>query len=111
LHKIVDDTLIALKETLIKKNHDYAGEDALSNFHRVPKIARLLGIDFSRDYHYPLLMSILKFDRLQNLLSSNKTPNNESITDSIDDAINYLLLMKATLLDEEIIKYKDKDVN
>lgn len=74
------------------KAHDYAGVDVLSNFKSVSNAAKELGIDVSNATGYALFMVVLKLARLGNLISSGKTPNNESIDDSFLDGINYFKL-------------------
>jgi hypothetical protein len=37
-----------------------------------------------------MFMVLLKLDRMNNIVQYNKTPKNESITDSVKDAHNYL---------------------
>ena len=103
-----------LKEMQVKsfdllgtKSHDYATEDVLSNAKRNSAIARLFKIDFSRDYHHMLFLTLMKWDRIQNLFSAGKTPKNESIDDTLVDALNYTLLTAACIkemLDEEKAK-------
>lgn len=74
------------------KAHDYAGVDVLSNFKSVSEAADRLGIDVKTPTGYALFMVVLKLARLGNLISSGKTPNNESIDDSFLDGINYFKL-------------------
>jgi hypothetical protein len=94
--KIVDASM----SLSASKRHDYATTDALANFKRMTEIARLYNIDFSRLHHYALFMTLMKLDRLQNLLSQNKVPKNESMADTEQDAFNYLMLTFACLEEE-----------
>ena len=82
------------------KRHDYATEDALANFKRMTKVARVYKIDFSKEHHYALFMVLMKLDRLQNLISQGKVPKNESFQDTMQDAFNYLMLTFACLEEE-----------
>lgn len=79
------------------KCHDYATEDTLSNFKRLSKIGKLYRITFDSPYEYALFMTLMKLDRVQNLLKQQKQPKNESVRDTIQDAFNYLMLMYACL--------------
>ena len=73
------------------KNHDYAGEYAFSNF---VDSAELAGITERQS----ILVGIgTKYSRLKNLLRDNKTPNNESIEDTIKDLINYCYILLANM--------------
>jgi len=88
-------------ELLDSKGQDYANEDKLDNFKRVTAIAKLYHIDFSQPYHYALLMVLMKLERLQNLRSQGKTPKHESVQDTVRDAINYLYLTYACLVEKQ----------
>ena len=70
----------------LSKGDDYAGEDRLSNFKLVSQI---VGITPEQVI---LVFIATKAVRLGNL-QGNKTPNNESIDDSIIDLVNYGILM------------------
>ena len=82
------------------KGEDYAGEDILSNFKTVSVAAKSLKIDVTTPTGYALFMVLLKISRINNLLTSGKTPNNESIADSFEDAINYMKLAYCCHIDE-----------
>ena len=88
-------------EILESKRYDYADAevDVLSNFKEVTAMAQLFKIDFSQPHHYALLMVLMKYQRLQNLLSKGKTPKNESVLDTTIDAINYAFLLDACILE------------
>lgn len=91
-------------DVLVSKSHDYADQDVLSNFKRNSQIARDFRIDYSYDYHHALMMTLMKIDRIQNLIGAGKTPKNESIQDTLVDLVNYTLLTTACiqeLLDEQ----------
>lgn len=87
--KLVNDCQALSK----KKSKDYATDDVLSNFKRMSAIGKIYRIDFANSYEMALFMLLLKLDRIQNIKKSNKNPINESLTDSIQDAFNYLMLM------------------
>lgn len=83
-----------------KKSHDYADEDALSNFKRVSAICKLLRVDVGTPSGAALFHLIHKMDRIQNLLAKKVKPENESLKDNLLDAQIYLDLYKANLIDE-----------
>ena len=99
--KIVRDIVNNSLELSKAKGHDYADEDVLSNFKRVAKIAQLYRIDFSSPYQYALFMVLMKLDRMQNLLTQNKKPKNESLDDTDKDSFNYLMLSIALRKEQE----------
>ncbi len=92
---------------LSAKGHDYSSnDDRLINFKRVAKsFSTLTGKEFSA-YDAALYIQLIKIDRINNLTLSGKTPNNESIMDSMIDEFNYLLLKYACL--QEIMNGNDK---
>ena len=98
LVKNLVESSLALSQT---KAHDYASEDVLANFKRVARIGKEYKITFANAYEYALFMVLMKLDRLQNLLTQNKKPKNESLMDTIQDAFNYLMLMYACLNENE----------
>jgi hypothetical protein len=85
----------------VGKAKDYADDDILANFKRISKIAKLYDITFKNSYEYALFMVIMKLDRLHNLLKQGKTPTNESLSDTIQDAFNYLMLCNACIVEGE----------
>ena len=75
-------------ELLVRKNHDYAQDGSpFSNFEGQ---SALLNEPTLRVYLFPLSA---KIGRLNGLLQEDKTPNNESIEDTIIDIIGYSFLM------------------
>lgn len=88
-----------------KKRSDYAtSEDVLANFKRLGEAVRALGIhklwETRPALAYALFMSVMKIDRMTNLLRQGKTPTNEALQDSWDDAKNYLDLAEAIYIEE-----------
>lgn len=89
---ILLDELFSLQKGIMdKKGYDYAGEDVLSNF-------RLAGMIVNQGVRNPDAVNCLnligtKIARLGQLLSSNKSAQNESIQDSIIDLCNYSALL------------------
>lgn len=89
--QLLDDLFKLQRDILDKKGYDYAGEDVLSNF-------RLAGMIVNQGSMHPDAVSCLnligtKVARLGQLLSSNKSAQNESIQDSIIDLCNYSALL------------------
>lgn len=79
-----------------KKNKDYAGEgDAFKNF----RLVEFMGVaSVSRGVMVRLCD---KFARIANLLEKEGAVKDESIEDTIHDAINYLIILKAAISDEK----------
>lgn len=89
--QLLDDLFKMQRDILDKKGYDYAGEDVLSNF-------RLAGMIVNQGVRNPDAVNCLnligtKVARLGQLLSSNKSAQNESIQDSIIDLCNYSALL------------------
>jgi len=78
-----------------KKARDYATVDVLSNFKRLSRAANNLGIDVSTPWGYALFMTLMKLDRINNIMHKLGKHSNEGIEDSIIDAHNYLDLSLA----------------
>lgn len=84
-----------MREIMLKKGNDYATQDRLSNF----KLAgNICGISPEVQC---LSLIATKVARLSVLLHSQNEPNNESISDSIIDLINYAALLDMLLSDKE----------
>ena len=82
-------------ELMSSKGHDYANEDALSNFKRVQLICKIWDIDPRRSpAECAFFLAILKQDRWHNLRSKG-SPQNESILDTLKDLLNYFELAYA----------------
>ena len=82
------------------KGHDYAGEDVLQNFRRMKAACTLYDINPAKRSEDVFLYYIfIKIDRLINLLHSNKSPQNESIEDTIVDLNMYLKLFRCFLVE------------
>lgn len=75
-----------MKDTILLKGDDYAGEDRLSNFKHAGNITGI-GAELNC-----LSLIATKVARLGQLLNG-KEPNNESIEDSILDLANYSVLL------------------
>lgn len=82
-----------MRSIMLKKGNDYSNVDRLSNFKYGGGI-----IGISPEQHCLALIAT-KVARLGNLLSSGKTPDNESVDDSIVDMANYSLLLSMIVAD------------
>jgi hypothetical protein len=76
-------------EIIERKNHDYSGaDDAFANF----RTAGILGISAEKGI---LLRTLDKIARINNLLDHAAYVTDESMDDTITDAIGYLAILKA----------------
>lgn len=92
LIKVAVNTFLKCKEILERKNFDYANSDnAFENFELVAQISK------TNPERVMLNLIGVKVARLTELLTSCKKPKNESIEDTIDDLINYAVILKAYL--------------
>ena len=88
-----------------KKTHDYASEgDWLGNFRRVSTILGTLNVKPDTMWGVAVIYIVLKLDRLCNLIFNAKTPENESISDTLDDLRNYVDLLEDCLIEKGIIE-------
>jgi len=86
-------------ELTLRKSHDYATDDILSNFKRMANLAETLQIGRPcwEAWDMALLLLMLKIDRLNNLLRNEKKPENESIKDTELDMGNYSDLLSGLI--------------
>lgn len=93
--QIFNDTTEKMKQIMFSKSQDYSvSHDVLNNF----KLAgAICGLSPEQNC---LSLIATKVARLGNLLASGKTPNNESIEDSILDLANYTLLLEMIIKDK-----------
>jgi len=83
-----------MKSIIFAKGNDYANEDRLSNFKLAGNISGL-----TPELNCLSLIAT-KVARLGVLLNNDKTPNNESIHDSLLDLANYTILLTMILKDK-----------
>lgn len=91
LYTIAEETFRECLKTLKNKNHDYSmGEDEFRNFKLItqirPKVSAYDGL---------MVRICDKMARIGNLIDANAKVKNESVVDTIDDAINYFVILKA----------------
>lgn len=80
-----------MAQTILRKGNDYANTDRLSNF----KLAgAICGMTAAQNC---LSLIATKVARLGVLIGSGKTPDNESIRDSLIDMANYAVLLDQIL--------------
>jgi len=73
-----------------RKNHDYADGNHSNDCFRNFRLAPYVGVPEARG----ILVRITdKISRISNLLDNDPSVQDEKIEDSIDDAINYLVIM------------------
>jgi len=97
---IADKTFERCLNTLQKKNADYAGNetqtnDALRNF----KLVSYLNITSTTSGILVRLCD--KLSRISNIYNRVEEVKEETVFDTIEDAINYLIILKAALLEEK----------
>ena len=94
VENLLEEAELTLEQCMIllnKKSSDYAqDDDALSNFKIVSEI---VGITPQQVVMVFLATKIVRLGEL----SKGKTPNNESIEDSLLDNINYSIIFKALM--------------
>ncbi len=95
--KHFENMVDTMKGVMFKKGNDYANTDRLSNF----KLAG--GICGLKPEQNCLSLIATKVARLGVLLNLDKSPNNESINDSVLDLANYSILL-SMLLSEKGVK-------
>ena len=107
--KIVEQTCNSMVELLKKKGDDYSTtEDFLSNFKKSSELCSILRIDSNTPEGAAAFFIVHKLLRLCNLLSKKKTPENESVEDTINDLIGYSLCLKGLLRDKKELEEEKK---
>ena len=84
------DTFTACYETATRKNHDYGGSnnDPYANFRN----STIAGVSIERGI---LVRLMDKMSRIASLLDKEAMVIDEAVDDTIDDAINYLAILKS----------------
>lgn len=90
----VDTTFDTLETYLIKKGNDYANKNRLSNFQRT---ANMLNQTQERSC---LTIIATKIARAENLIETGKTPENESLNDTLIDLACYAFLLYCIIIDK-----------
>jgi hypothetical protein len=98
LFQLHNDTTTACLEVMKKKNHDYtSGGSVFANFKdsSILGVAPVLGI---------LLRCIDKFKRIQTFVTKGGLAvEGEGVLDAVDDVINYMILVKGIIIEEQRI--------
>ena len=96
LRKRMSELFNARLALMTGKSHDYADEDALSNFKRLNILCKTLDIDTRRSPgDCARFLVMLKIDRWHNLLRKKVAPASESVQDTMMDLANYIDLAEA----------------
>jgi len=90
----IDTLFDALESILIKKGNDYANKNRLSNFERS---ANLLSQSPEQSC---LSLIATKIARAEQLIATGKTPENESLADTIIDLCGYTFLLYCIIIDK-----------
>ncbi len=94
IQSLLDD-LKAIEELHRRKNDDYANDaNPFLNFDQCSEVLSWFKNPEDLAFVWPIAN---KLSRLANLLSDGRTPNNESIDDSLLDIATYVLLWKADI--------------
>ena len=96
LIELANSTFTKCIDTLQKKNNDYSkGQDALRNF-------KMVEVFQLTDPSTGILVRLCdKFARVCNLIHSEAQVKDESVTDTIDDILNYCILLKACIAESK----------
>lgn len=92
--RLVDQTIVDLKQLLLVKGGEYAGsEDRLANFKRGAQLTGTTPLQVAFIYaskHYDAVATFVRDEA-----SKTERPRSETIVGRLDDLMNYCLLMKA----------------
>ena len=94
---LLDNTSVLFSnalDTMVKKNADYAGNYQVSGLENFELSANLAKVSMSKTI---LVRLSDKIARISNLLDKEADVKDESIYDTIEDAINYLAIMDHAL--------------
>lgn len=95
--EILESIFAKIKDIQLKKGNDYSSNtDRLSNFKLAGSICGL-----TPELNCLSLIAT-KVARLGVLISGEKTPDNESIIDSVDDLISYSILLNMILSEKNL---------
>lgn len=86
----MEKTFEACYATAVRKNHDYGGtnNDPYANFRN----STIAGVSVERGI---LVRLMDKMSRISTLLDKDALVKDEAVDDTIDDAINYLAILKS----------------
>ena len=101
--KIAEESFKRRMKLRVTKCQDYAkNSDCLKNFKNMSKMMDILKINPTKSYGIALVYTILKIDRLCNLIFQKKeiNPENESVLDTFDDLSNYIDLARENFIED-----------
>jgi len=96
-NKLLESRIKLIKNVLGVKANEYATDDRLHNFKEAAKTFNTTASDACWSYMMKHLVSI------KDIAQGKKPISIESVQEKIGDAINYLILMEAILLEGSII--------
>ena len=97
LLKVAEQTFNNCLEILKKKNSDYCGKtDAYTNFKNYSRLGLKVSVEEGI-----LTRMVDKFSRLINLTYNSDNVEDEQIEDTIDDLINYAVLLKCWIINSK----------
>lgn len=94
---VIDESLQKIKEILIVKAREYRRND--NPFHNFEVAARKKNETRERALYGMAMKHTVSIDDIRNDLDCGKLPSRELVEEKFTDALNYLLLEKASLLD------------
>jgi hypothetical protein len=96
-NEIVDQTLEQVTEVLIEKSIEYSRND--NPFHNFDVGARKTGLIREKVLDGMALKHDISIDDMVNDIEDGKLPSYDAINEKFGDAINYLILKKASIID------------
>jgi hypothetical protein len=96
-NEIVDQTLEQVTEVLIEKSIEYSRND--NPFHNFDVGARKTGLIREKVLDGMALKHDISIDDMVNDIEDGKLPSYDTINEKFGDAINYLILKKASIID------------
>lgn len=96
-NEIVDQTLGQVTEVLIEKSVEYSRND--NPFHNFDVGARKTGLIREKVLDGMALKHEISIDDIVNDIEEGKLPTYDLINEKFGDAINYLILKKASIID------------
>jgi len=111
--KEMDDSFKKRREIIEKKGYDYADPDSefLLNFKQLALLCKSLNVDVKTPPGVAIFYILMKTQRINNLYKSGKSPQNESVEDTLNDLLNYVDLLRGCLTDEFLQEKENKKPN
>lgn len=96
-NKLVDDTVKQIKEVLVSKGKEYSKDE--NKLHNFDVGARMTGESREKVLHGMALKHHISISDIRNDAAKGKLPTIEMVNEKFGDAINYLILEKACIVD------------